>query len=118
LLQGRSIQMSGRLASTLQAIPAVWSPELSRAYVERLHAHLEALAADPPSGGGEQWVQTLPNATVALSPEVLEVAAGMDGVLRGLKGNEDWFVRWLRAELKKFEETLESRRKLVEEIPL
>jgi hypothetical protein len=118
LLQGRSIQMSGRLASTLQAIPAVWTPELSRAYVERLHAHLEALAADPPSGGGEQWVQTLPNAAVALSPEVLEAAAGMDGVLRGLKGNEDWFVRWLRAELKKFEETLESRRKLVEEIPL
>jgi len=118
LLKGRSIQMSGRLASMLQAIPAVWTPELSRVYVERPHAHLEALAADTPSEGGEQRVHDLPNAADALSPEVLEAAAGMDGVLRGLEGNEEWFVRWLRAELKKFDETLESRRKLVEEIPL
>jgi uncharacterized protein DUF5691 len=118
LLQGRSIQMSGRLASTLQEMPAVWMPELSSVYVERLHAHLEALATDPPSGGGEQWVNTLPHAAVALSPEVFEAAAGMNDVLLGLKGERDWFVRWVSAELAKFEETLELRRKLVEEIPL
>ena len=42
----------------------------------------------------------------------------MDDVLQGLKDEEDWFVRWLRAELRKFEETVELRRKLVKEIPL
>jgi hypothetical protein len=115
---GRSVHMSGRLSSTLQAIPAVWTPELSRVYVERLRAHLEALAADPPSGGGEHWVHTLPHAAVALSPGVLEAATRMNDVLQNLKGEEDWFVLWLSAELRKFEETLELRRKLVEEIPL
>jgi hypothetical protein len=118
LLRGRSVQMSGRLASTLLALPAVWSPGLSRVFVEHLRAHLEASAADPPSGGGEQWVHTLPHAAVALSPEVLEAVTGMHNVLQGLKGNEDWRVRWLSAEVRKFEETLELRRTLVEEIPL
>ena len=42
----------------------------------------------------------------------------MNDVLQNLKGEEDWFVLWLSAELRKFEETLELRRKLVEEIPL
>jgi hypothetical protein len=118
LPQGRSDQMSRRLASTLLALPAVWTTELSRVYVEHLRAHLEASVADPPSGGGEQWVHTLPHAAVALSPDVLEAATGLHDLLQGLKGKEDWLVRSLGAELRKFEETLELRRKLLEEIPL
>ena len=117
-LQGKSVQMSRRLASTLLAIPAVWTHGLSEVYVESLRAHLEALTWDPPSGGGEQWVHTLQHAAVALSPGILEAAAGMGDVLPRLKGEGVWFVRWVGSELAKFEETVELRRNLVKEIPL
>jgi hypothetical protein len=118
MLQGRSVEMSGRLASTLLALPAAWAPDLSRVYVERLYARLRMLAAKPPSGDGQQWARTLPHAAAALSPDVLETAIGMDAILQRSKGEQDWSVRWLGAELRKFDETLELRRKLVEEIPL
>lgn len=118
LLAGRSFQIGERFVSTLQTIPPAWTPELSKVYVECLHAHLRMVVASPQPGGGGWWTQTLSHAAVALSPEFLGAATGIENILRGSKGQEDWLPSWVISELRKFDETLELRRRLVKEIPL
>jgi Family of unknown function (DUF5691) len=118
--------MTDRLATTLSHLPAPWYEELGLLYVEELRKHVsETFARNRDEG--DPWLWTLQHAAERIPPSCLEHAsfAQPDEVLVERTFSNGQVVRYephhlrsWRRELTKFEETLELRRKLVEEIPL
>ena len=111
-------EMPFRLSSTLQAISDPWQPELSEAFLEGLRRRINGVCQYGPAQGEEPWVNALPHASISLAPECLKRATGFRESLERCPDLPDHAVRRWGPELEKFEETLELRRKLVEEIPL
>ena len=111
-------EMPSRLSSTLQAISDPWQPDLSETFLEGLHRRISGLCQYGPAQGEEPWVTALPHAALSLASCCLERATGFRERLEGCSGLPDHALRCWGPELKRFEETLELRRKLVEEIPL
>jgi hypothetical protein len=118
--------MTHWLATTLSHLPGPWEEELGLLYVKELRKHVaETFARN--SDEGDLWLWTPQHAAERIPPSCFEHAsfAQPDEVLveeTFSKGEvvryEPYHLRRWRKELKKFEETLELRRKLVEEIPL
>ena len=111
-------EMTSRLSSTLQAISDPWQPDLSEAFLEGLRRRISGICQYGPAQGEEPWVTALPHASISLSSECLKRATGFRESLERCPGLPDHALRRWGPELEKFEETLELRRKLVEEIPL
>jgi len=111
-------EMPFRLSSTLQAISGPWQPDLSEAFLDGLRRRINGICQYGPSQGEEPWVTALPNATISLASECLKRATGFREILERCPGLPDHALRRWGPELEKFEETLELRRKLVEEIQL
>lgn len=118
LLYGRAKEMCLRLAMTLRAVPAPWRPELSGAYMECLRKRLEGFEKYGQVSGGDPWLLTLPRAASALSPESFDQGIRAREWLGGWVGKGNHIMLQWNADLTKLEETVELRRKLVEEIPL
>jgi hypothetical protein len=111
-------EMPSRLSSTLQAISDPWQPDLSEAFLEGLRRRISGVCQYGPAQGEEPWVTALPHASISLASECLKRATGLRESLERCPGLPDHALRRWGPELEKFEETLELRRKLVEEIPL
>ena len=109
---------ASRLSSTLQAISDPWQPDLSEAFLEGLRRRISGVCQYGPAQGEEPWVTALPHASISLASECLKRATGLRESLERCPGLPDHALRRWGPELEKFEETLELRRKLVEEIPL
>jgi Family of unknown function (DUF5691) len=118
--------MTDRLASTLSSLPAPWDEELGHLYLEELRKHVaETFARNREEG--DLWLLTPRYAAGRIPPPCFEHASfdQPDEVLVERKfangelvRYEPYHLRRWRKELAKFEETLELRSKLVEEIPL
>ena len=111
-------EMPHRLSSTLQAISDPWQPDLSEAFLEGLRRRISGICQYGPAQGEEPWVTALPHASILLASGCLKRATGFRESLERCPGLPDHALRRWGPELEKFEETLELRRKLVEEIPL
>jgi hypothetical protein len=111
-------EMPFRLSSTLQAISGPWQQDLSEAFLEGLRRRISGICRYGPAQGEEPWVTALPHASVSLASGCLKRANGFRESLEGCRGLPDHALRRWGPELERFEETLELRRKLVEEIPL
>lgn len=111
-------EMPHRLSSTLQAISDPWQPDLSEAFLEGLRRRISGICQYGPAQGEEPWVTALPHASISLASGCLKRATGFRESLERCPGLPDHALRRWGPELEKFEETLELRRKLVEEIPL
>jgi len=111
-------EMPFRLSSTLQAISDPWQPDLSEAFLEGLRGRINGICQYGQAQGEEPWVTVLPHASVSLASGCLKRETGFRESLERCPGLPDHALRRWRPELEKFEETLELRRKLVEEIPL
>jgi hypothetical protein len=118
--------MTRRLASTLSLLPAPWDEDLGHLYLTELRKHVaETFARNREEG--DLWSITLQHAAGRIPPSCFEHASfdQPDEVLveqTSANGEvfryEPYHLRRWRKELSAFEETLELRRKLVEEIPL
>jgi hypothetical protein len=111
-------EMPFRLSSTLQAISDPWQPDLSEAFLAGLRRRISGIYQYGPAEGEEPWVTALPHASISLASGCLEQASGFRDSLERCPGLPDHALRRWGPELERFEETLELRRKLVEEIPL
>ena len=111
-------EMPFRLSSTLQAISDPWQPDLSEAFLEGLRGRISGICQYGPAQGEEPWVAALPHASLSLASECLKRATGFREHFERCSGLPDHALRRWGPELETFEETLELRRKLVEEIPL
>ena len=111
-------EMSFRLSSTLQAVSDPWQPELSEAFLEGLRGRISGICQHGPAQEEEPWVTALVHASVSLAPECLIRATGFRESLERCPGLPEHALRRWVPELEKFEETLELRRRLVEEVPL
>jgi hypothetical protein len=111
-------EMPSRLSSTLQAISGPWQPDLSEAFLEGLRRRISGICQYGPAQGEEPWVTALPRASISLASGCLQQASGFRDSLERCPGLPDHALRRWGPELERFEETLELRRKLVEEIPL
>jgi hypothetical protein len=111
-------EMPSRLSSTLQAISDPWQPDLSEAFLEGLRRRISGVCQYGPAQGEEPWVTALPHASISLASECLKRVTGLRESLERCPGLPDHALRRWGPQLEKFEETLELRRKLVEEIPL
>jgi hypothetical protein len=111
-------EMPSRLSSTLQAISDPWQPDLSEAFLEGLLKRIIGICKYGPAQGEEPWVTALPHASTSLASGCLEGADGFRERLESCSGLPDHALRRWGPVLERFEETLELRRKLVEEIPL
>jgi hypothetical protein len=111
-------EMSSRLSSTLQAISGPWQPDLSEAFLEGLRARTSGVCQYGPAQGEEPWLTALPRASISLASGCLKQASGFRDSLERCPWLPNHALRRWGPELEKFEETLELRRKLVEEIPL
>ena len=118
--------MTDRLASTLSRLPAPWDEELGHLYVKELRKHVARTFARNREEG-DLWLLTLRHAAGRIPQSCIEEALfdQPDEVLveqTFANGEvfryEPYHLRRWRKELATFEETLELRRKLVEEIPL
>jgi len=111
-------EMPSRLSSMLQATSGPWLPELSEAFLEGLRRRVRGVCKYGLAQGEEPWVTVIPHASVSLATECLRGAEGFREILEGCSGPQDHArYRWGPV-LKRFDETLELRRELVEEIPL
>jgi hypothetical protein len=118
--------MNDRLTATLSQLPAPWDEELGLVYVKELRKYvLETFARNREDG--ELWLLTLQHAAERIPPSCFEHALfdQPDEVLveqtfanGEVYRYEPYHLRRWRKELATFRETLELRRKLVEEIPL
>jgi Family of unknown function (DUF5691) len=105
------------LSHTFLALPGPWNDALSKVYFEALQEHARKVFFGRRVTTTAHWPNTLRAAAERLSPSCLDLARitlpdfPPDGQESHVKGH------W-RRELEKFEDTLELRRKLVEEIPL
>ena len=111
-------EMPFRLSSTLQAISDPWQRDLSEAFLEGLRRRISGICQYGPAQEEEPWVTALPHASLSLASGCLKRATGFRESLERCPGLPDHALRRWGPELEKFEETLELRRKLVEEIPL
>jgi hypothetical protein len=118
LFFGSEVEMSLRLSATLQAIPSPWRPGLSEVYLDRLRQRLRGFEAYGQARGEDPWLLTLSHAASSLALESLAGAIGLKELLGGWAGKGNYVMLQWGRDLDKFEETLELRRKLVEEIPL
>ena len=118
--------MTDRLATTLSHLPGPWEGEMGLLYVKELRKYVaETFARNRDEG--DLWLWTPQHAAERIPPSCFEHAsfAQPDEVLveetfanGEVVRYEPYHLRRWRKELEKFEETLELRRKLVEEIPL
>jgi hypothetical protein len=118
LFFGDEVEMSRRLAATLQAIPSPWSPELSEVYMDRLRQRLSGFEEFGQARGEDPWLLTLSHAACSLAPECFAEGIDLKVLLAGWAGKGNYVMLQWDRDVEKFEETLELRRKLVEEIPL
>ena len=118
--------MAHRLATTLCILPAPWDEDLGHLYLKELRKHVAATFARNREEG-DLWSITPQHAAGRIPPSCFEHASfdQPDEVLveqTFANGEvfryEPYHLRRWRKELSAFEETLELRRKLVEEIPL
>ena len=114
----RNGELPFRLSSTLQALSAPWQPELSDAFLEGLRQRIGGVCKYGPAQGEEPWVNALPHASMSLASESLERATGFRESLEQCSDLPDYALRRWAPELKRFEETLELRHRLVKEMPL
>jgi hypothetical protein len=126
---GRSLRsrgMSSELAYTFQALPGPWDEGLSLLYLEELRKHVPRIFARN-RDVNDPWLGTPQPAAERISPSCLDHASvpQPDALLTERTFSDGQVyryeiqtLRYWRKNLEKFEETLELRRKLVEEIPL
>jgi hypothetical protein len=112
----RNEDMPRRLAQTLGGVPPPWEETLSCSYREAVEKRLRTLSFASHENP-YMWWGTLREAATRLPTTHLE---SLDITLpdEPRAGQSPTLLADWRRELRKFEETLELRRKLVEEIPL
>lgn len=118
--------MTDRLAATLSRLPAPWDEELSMLYLGEMRKHvLERFARNRDEN--DPWLRTPQQAARRIPPSCLqhasfpqpdEIPIEQEFSNGQVVRYEPYHLRYWREELTKFEETLELRRKLEEEIPL
>jgi hypothetical protein len=110
-------EMPERLSQTLMALPGPWGESLSRVYCEALRERARVVFSGRRTTIDAHWPNTFQAAAARLSPSCLE-RARVNPPQPPAGEQENHIKGYWRRELEKFEETLELRRKLVEEIPL
>ena len=122
----RDGEMTVRMAQTLDVLPGPWARDLGLWYLEALRERARKVFSNP-RDTMDHWPGTLGTAAEKLPPSCFQHAPGPppEKVQHGQEGEgfqtirrEPYQAGYWRRELEKFEETLELRRKLVEEIPL
>jgi len=123
---GRMVRDDGmtvRLAATIMALPGLWDEGLYCQYLEELRSHVSEVYVKS-SEGKDHWWWTLRAAAERMPPSCFEhTSATLLDVAwteheEGQMARQEPYLRRLREELRNFEETLDLRRKLVEEILL
>ncbi|MCB9743110.1 MAG: hypothetical protein H6741_32880 [Alphaproteobacteria bacterium] len=105
LLRAPALSEASRLASLLEGLPRPWSEGLGRAWLRALRADL-----DQPGAARELrwWELSVSDAAAALPPILLDEAQ--------LPLPDDLELRRWRSQLVQFNDTLDLRRRLIEEI--
>ena len=109
--------MPSRLANTLRSLPGPWDEPFSDVYLAALQKmYVNASSAD---SAASSWPDTLQAGAGRLSVSCLaRFEARMPVFTEEENGPYEYRKRHWRQELEKFGETLDLRRKLVEEMPL